>query len=175
MVKKLDLLESDHGCGPNGYPGKAIQNGSITTLHGQQLTCNVFLAAVRRVGTSPMDSARSSIFALRGSANAGASPKGDLRMRTTGRQPSSRMSGLLDSLQPTPSADVLPPKGRMSFLAIRPPRPITFTPKGLQPAGSGSFLHMSVVKPHFRHQSAEAGIGTKRIELWFDLEVNELG
>jgi hypothetical protein len=34
---------------------------------------------------------------------------------------------------------------------------------------------MSVVKPHFRHQSAEAGIGTKRIELWFDLEVNELG
>ena len=64
MVKKLDLLESDHDCGP-GYPGKAFQNGSNTTLHSPQLTCNVVLAAVRRVGTSPMDSARSSTFTLR--------------------------------------------------------------------------------------------------------------
>ena len=32
-------------------------------------------------------------------------PKANSAMRTTGRQPSSRMSGLLDSLQPTPSAD----------------------------------------------------------------------
>ena len=51
--------------GRTGYPGKAFQNGSNTTLHGPQLTCNVFLAAVRRVGTSPMDPARSSIFTLR--------------------------------------------------------------------------------------------------------------
>src|SRR5215471_3810754 len=50
--------------GRTGYPGKAFQNGSNTTLHGPQLTCNVFLAAGRRVGTSPMDSARSSIFTL---------------------------------------------------------------------------------------------------------------
>src|SRR5215471_20627884 len=57
MVKKLDLLESDHGCGPNGLSWESMPNGSNTTLHGPQLTCNVFLAAVRRVGTSPMDSA----------------------------------------------------------------------------------------------------------------------
>jgi hypothetical protein len=41
------------------------KNGSNTTLHGPQLTCNVFPLAVRRVGTSPMDSARSSILTLR--------------------------------------------------------------------------------------------------------------
>ena len=45
--------------GRTGYPGKAFQNGSNTTLHGPNLMRNVFLAAVRRVGTSPMDSARS--------------------------------------------------------------------------------------------------------------------
>ena len=43
---------------------KGCQTGSNTTLQGPQLTFNVFLAAVRRVGTSPMDSARSSIFTL---------------------------------------------------------------------------------------------------------------
>src|SRR5215469_14323269 len=64
MVKKSICLNPIMVAGRTGYPGKAFQNGSITTLHGQQLTCNVFLAAVRRVGTSPMDSARSSIFAL---------------------------------------------------------------------------------------------------------------
>src|SRR5215471_18188306 len=70
MVKKLDLLESDHGCGPNGLSWKAFQNGSNTTLHGLQLTSNVFHGAVRRVGTSPMDSARSSIFILRAAKHA---------------------------------------------------------------------------------------------------------
>lgn len=35
--------------------------------------------------------------------------------------------------------------------------------------------HMSVDESHFRHQSGKAGVGTKRIELWLDLEVNELG
>jgi hypothetical protein len=32
--------------------GRAFRDRSNTTLHGPQLTCNVFLAAVRRVGTS---------------------------------------------------------------------------------------------------------------------------
>jgi hypothetical protein len=43
MVKKLDLLESNHGCGLNGLSGKSIQNGSNTTLNGQHLTRNVIL------------------------------------------------------------------------------------------------------------------------------------
>src|SRR5215471_12790800 len=52
--------------GRTGYRGKAFQNGSNTTLHGPQLTCNVFLAAVRRLRTSPMVSSRSSILTTRG-------------------------------------------------------------------------------------------------------------
>ncbi len=53
--------------------------------------------------------------------------------------------------------------------------PITFTAMASNRQETKDPTHLSVVKPHFRYQRAEANIGTKRIEQRFDLEVNELG
>src|SRR5260370_14515383 len=68
MVKKLDLLESNHGLrAERTIQGKAFQNGRNTTLHGPHLTRNVFPKRFGACMTSPMVSARSSIFTLRAS------------------------------------------------------------------------------------------------------------
>jgi len=42
MVKKLDLLESNHGCGLNALSRESIQTERNTTLHGPDLMRNVF-------------------------------------------------------------------------------------------------------------------------------------
>src|SRR5260370_30563864 len=59
MVKKLDLLESNHGLrAERTIQGKAFQNGRNTTLHGPHLTRNVFPKRFGAWRTSPMVSAR---------------------------------------------------------------------------------------------------------------------
>ena len=68
-------------------------------LQGPQLTCNVFLAAVRRVGTSPMDSARSRFFTLRAAGDPrGARPEaGGGAAATAESSPAGRLTyGLRD-------------------------------------------------------------------------------
>src|SRR5258708_39411441 len=67
MVKKLDLLESNHGLrAERTIHGKAFQNGRNTTLHGPHLTRNVFPKRFGAWRTSPMVSARFEYFDLTG-------------------------------------------------------------------------------------------------------------
>jgi hypothetical protein len=67
MVKKLDLFESNHGCGLNAPSQAKHHETDVTQRYTVQNWCVTYSKGrSERVGPSPMVSARSSILTLRG-------------------------------------------------------------------------------------------------------------
>jgi short chain dehydrogenase len=64
-VKKLDLFESNHGCGLNVPSQGRDRNGRNITLQGPELVRNVFQKPLGAAGSSPVVSVGSSILNTR--------------------------------------------------------------------------------------------------------------
>jgi hypothetical protein len=64
-VKKLELFESNHGCGLNVPSQGRYRNGRNITLQGPELVRNVFQKPLGAAGSSPVVSVGSSILTTR--------------------------------------------------------------------------------------------------------------